>query len=654
MPAFPATPAKASPCCGPTGRPAAPRPSQPEPAAQRSGRRPAALARARRWLALAPLLVLAACASAPPVLQPVARGDEAAMQRQVQALVAHERSQGRLASIALALVDARGEVWAHAQGLADVAADRPATPDTLYRMGSISKLFTDVAALQLVQQSRLQLETPLPQALPGLALAAPWPGAVPTLRQLMSHHSGLPRDRLGGMWTDPAAGPVPDVRALPALLADTAPALPAGTAWSYSNIGLSLLGLAIERAAGQPFEQQLQQALLQPLGMASASFGAAPSSHPAMARGHLASQPRPEPALRDVPAGGLDASVRELGRFLTLLLAGGRTPEGRQLLAPEWVAEMQRVQNAAVPLDLDFKAGLGWLIDVPGDADDRDTVRGAGPVLQHGGATFHFRSQVLLLPAQGLGVVVASNDARAGAAVNRIAAQALALLLQARSGLVQPPVQPGFVPAERGFSADERSACSGDWLTPFGLARIHAEGEALVAQLGSQRLALRPGQAGRFGLQLKLLGLVSVGLGPLESVGFECRSVAGQPLLLAWRDGRALRLATRLAPPAQPLTPALAALAGRYAVQLAPGEVPTLQALSVLAHDDRLWLQARLHEAFGGMELPEMPVELRSDTEARLIGPLPGTGERVQLQRAADGSLELLATGWRLRRIADR
>lgn len=601
--------------------------------------------------AMAALLAasLAGCASGPPPVEPVALGDDAAVRRQVQALLAYELKAGGLASLAVTVVDARGEVFADAVGWADASAGRSATPDTLYRMGSVSKLFTDAAALALVQHRRLALDDPLPRALPGLRLAGPWPVPAPTIAQLMSHQAGLPRDRLGGMWIDAAAGTVPDFRQLPQHLSQELLALPPGTAWSYSNLGLTLLGLVVERAAVEPFEAHLQRTLLAPLGMADASFSAAPSLHPRMAAGHLKGQPRTEPALRDVPAGGLNASVREVGRFVTMLLAGGRTADGNRLLDADLIAAMQQARPP-LPLDLDWRTGLGWLIDVPGDADGRDSVRGAGPVLEHGGATFHFRSQVLLLPDQGLGVVVASNDARAQAAVRRLAAQALALQLQARRGIAQPPVRAGLELQDRPFSADERAACAGDWLTPLGVVRLHTVDDTPWADLMGQRLQMLPGRDGRFGLRLQLMGLLPVDLPQLQGLGFACRPVAGRQLLIAWRDGRPLRLGERLPPPA-PLPPALFALQGRYAIETLPGELPTLTDVTVQVTDGRLMVSARLPEAFGAQMSPPLPVLAVSDSEGRLLGPLVDGGQRLQVLRADDGSPVIVASGWRLRRI---
>jgi len=598
------------------------------------------------------LAVLTGCTPSPPALEPVTRGDDAAVQRQLRALLAHELRTGKLASLAVAAVDARGEVFVEAQGFADAAAQTPATPDTLYRMGSVSKLFTVTAALGLVQRGQLRLDSPLTVALPQLTLAAPWPGQPPTIRQLMTHTAGLPRDLLGGMWVDPAAGPVPDYRQLPALLSREVAVLPAGTAVAYSNVGLTLLGLAVEQAAQEPFEAHLQRTLLSPLGMVDASFSAAVPPHARMARGHLKGVPAVEPALRDVPAGGLNASVREVGRFVSMMLAHGRAPNGTQVVEARWVAEMLRPQEAPV-LELDARSGLGWFMDAPGGAEGAASVRGGGPALHHDGATFHFRSRVLMLPAQGLGVVVASNDANAMQAVRRVAARVLALQLQARSGIVQAPPTLDFKASDRSFTTAERAACSGDWASPFGVVSVKEEGVSLRAEAMGQRLQIRPGEDGRFGLRALLLGWVPLTVPQLSDIGFECRKVAGRELLVAWRGGQATRAGVRLPAPAQPLPAALSALQGRYALELLPGEVPTLGDVFVQARDGRLWVHGRLHEAFGGQAVPPIPIIPGSNSEARLVGPLGDGGERVTLEPEQDGSVVIRASGWRLRRTGD-
>ena len=105
---------------------------------------------------------------------------------------------------------------------------------------------------------RVEDALPLAEALPGFRLQPREGSATPTLRQLMTHHAGLPRDHAAGMWFDATQKP-PTLAERVQSLNDTEAAYPAGQLFSYSNVGLTLLGAVVERAAGRPFEQQLQQ-----------------------------------------------------------------------------------------------------------------------------------------------------------------------------------------------------------------------------------------------------------------------------------------------------------------------------------------------------------------------------------------------------------
>jgi CubicO group peptidase (beta-lactamase class C family) len=585
-----------------------------------------------RLLVLSVTFLLSACASGPPPAQPVARGDHAAVKQQLQAFINQQMQAERVAGLSIALIDDQQTVAAWGQGWADANAKRPADGQTLYRMGSISKLFTNTAAMQLVAQQRLALDAPLQQVLPWFHLGDEQAAAPITLRQLMTHHSGLPRDTDSGMWMDTAVAPATDFRAMLRGLADEPRAAPPGLVLAYSNIGLDLVGAAVEAASGRSFEEQMQTAVLQPLGMHTASFGTRAPDHPLMATGHLRGVAQKEPALRDVPAGGLSASVSDMARFVAMQFAAGRNAGGEVVLPQAEWAEMLRPQNANVPLDADLRIGLGWMFSTFG----MDTVKGGGPVAHHAGATFYFRSQLMVLPEQRLGVVVAANDGAALSVVNRVAQRALALLLEAKTGFRQSAPEPGFRPAPQPWSDAQRSAvhraCLGDYATLAGPVTIVAKSSDLKAVMGAgeQTLELQEGEDGRLGLRYRVLGLWTVNLGPLGELGLRCEKVAGRDVLIGVVDGQRLLVGERL--PARVALPAAAASwVGRYQQRRVPGEVSTASNVQVWQAGGRLWVGYTIHPAFGGQKVRTM-LWPESDTRARLIGPLADTGPVVTLQ----------------------
>ena len=151
-------------------------------------------------LAVLLLLVLPAVVRAQPKTDPPKEYEPA-----VQALdqfIAREVADKRLPALSIALVDDQKIVWARGFGFADAAKKKPATAETVYRVGSVSKLFTDLAVMQLVEQGKLDLDAPVTKYLPDFKPVNPFDKPI-TLRQLMSHRSGLVREPPVGNYFDP-------------------------------------------------------------------------------------------------------------------------------------------------------------------------------------------------------------------------------------------------------------------------------------------------------------------------------------------------------------------------------------------------------------------------------------------------------------------
>ena len=591
----------------------------------------------RQRLFLVPLamavLQLAGCAVPPPRPQQLARGDYAVVTQHVEALIAHEMRAHGVTGLSIALVDDQQVVWARGAGWADREAGLPATPHTVYRMGSISKLLTTAAALQLAQQGRLALDAPIEQALPEFRIRSRYAAAPITPRLLMTHHAGLPRDVLRGMW----GREVGDYRDMVARLAEADLAYAPGSVLSYSNVGMSVLGAAVERAAGGPYAAHLQRALLEPLGMHNASFAA---GAPAATRAYDRDKPAEEPALRDLPAGGLNASVLDMSRFLMMLFADGRAG-GHSVLEPDMVAQMFRVQNADVALDRDLRIGLGWMLTSFGS----DTLHGAGTVAHHNGATIHFRSQMYALPEHKLGVIVASNSDTAGQVVDTIAKRALALALEAGRGVRAQEAAPDFRPALDAWADAALQAWVGDYTTIAGHVRIVREGRRLKARIAGRELQLREGENGSVGLRFALLGLIPISLDGLERVAFQRRDIGGRALLVARVGGQELLAGERMAPHGAAGLD-LQRLVGDYEPVFEPGEYRLIDKVQLALDDDVLVARTTLAVADGPPAA--MPVRVVSDGEVQVLGALADAGEIARL-REAGGEITFEFSGYTFR-----
>ena len=184
---------------------------------------------------------------AQPVIEPHDRYVEIA--QRLEPWIAAEIEQKGIPALSIALVDDQTIVWARGFGFADPAKKVPATAETAYRVGSVSKLFTDLAVMQLVEQGKIDLDKPVSDYIPEFAPKNPFKTAI-TLRQLMSHRSGLVREPPAGHYFDPAP---PSLEQVVRSLKSTTLVFEPGTRTKYSNAGITVVGAVIEKAGNEPF-----------------------------------------------------------------------------------------------------------------------------------------------------------------------------------------------------------------------------------------------------------------------------------------------------------------------------------------------------------------------------------------------------------------
>jgi CubicO group peptidase (beta-lactamase class C family) len=180
----------------------------------------------------------------------------------LERLVATEQREKRMPSLAAAVLRDGELVWETAVGVAEVESGVEATPDTQYRIGSITKTFTAAAIMQLRDAGKLDLEDTLDRHVEGAALA-------PTIRRLLSHVSGLQRETQDDSWLTLRFAP-PDE--LLETLAEAEMILPSGARFHYSNLAYALLGIVVERVSGISYMDYVRTRLFEPVGLTRMSF----------------------------------------------------------------------------------------------------------------------------------------------------------------------------------------------------------------------------------------------------------------------------------------------------------------------------------------------------------------------------------------------
>jgi CubicO group peptidase (beta-lactamase class C family) len=373
----------------------------------------------------------------------------------------------------LVLVDEEGTVYANGFGYADKERRVPATADTVYRAGSISKLFTALAAMQLAEQGKLDIDAPVVNYAPQFRIVIPFPGAKPiTLRQLMCHRSGLVRESpVGGYFDDSE----PSVTDSIASLAQCVLVNPPDTKTRYSNIGVTVVGHVVSTVAAMPFEAYQNENLLGPIGMTNSGFSltrtlrarlAAAYMRVARAGGAFEEIKAPVFQLGTIPAGNLYATAEDLARFIQFLLDDGSLAGG-QLISSRTLAEMFRPQL----IDGDTGFGLGFHV---GKFRSHRKI-------SHTGAVYGFTSSLIVLPEQKIGVIVLANEDIATGPVQRLSDTALDLMLEARIG-EKPPSEPVPFP----LSPSELKTFVGDFESQSYWARIEVQDGKLNANISGQ------------------------------------------------------------------------------------------------------------------------------------------------------------------------
>jgi hypothetical protein len=357
------------------------------------------------------------------------------------------------------------------------------------------------------------------------------------------------------------------------------------------------------------------------------------------AKGYRKGAEADDPPLRDIPAGGLNTSVMDLSRFVRMVFAEGKAGD-RQIVKPETLAEMLRPQNAGVPLDLDFRVGLGWILAGLGDID----IRNGGPVAHHAGATLLFHGQMIVLPERKLGVVVLANSSTAGRAVSKVATEAMKLALEAKTGDRQPEREKPE--GEEGFlSPDAVRRYEGWYATPVGAVNLRKTSDGLRADVMDRTLRLIPRADGSLVLQYRLLGLFPIRIEELDGVGISRADVAGREILAARVRGREIVIGERMRP--VPVPARWLGRTGEYEIANLGEDAVLLEKVTLRADDGFLFVDFSIPLLFPGkMNFAIAPI---SDDEAVIRGFGRGMGETVRAV-TVNGENLLSYSGYLLRK----
>nr|WP_246405525.1 serine hydrolase [Modestobacter versicolor] len=378
--------------------------------------------------------------------------DAAHWQQRLDVLAARHSVPG--AALAVRRVGAGpDELVELATGVLNRSTGVATTTDSVFQIGSITKVWTTTLVMQLVDEGRLDLDAPLAEVLPELQLGDPDVAKRVTMRHLLTHTSGI----AGDVFTDTGRGD-DCVERYVAALADTPQNHPLGATFSYCNSGFTLAGRVVEVLTGQTWDAALRERVIEPLGLAHTSTLPEEAVLHRAAVGHIAPEPGADPAPVPVwvlprslgPAGLVNATAADVTAFGALHLRGGVTADGTRVLSAASTEAMQSRQ-AELPdrYSLGDSWGLGWIRHVW----DGELLVG------HDGGTYGQGAFLRVLPEHGLVIALLTN----GGKMKDLYTDVMGELVGELAGLqlpapLEPPEQAPQVELARYAGSYERSS----------------------------------------------------------------------------------------------------------------------------------------------------------------------------------------------------
>ncbi len=313
----------------------------------------------------------------------------------------YERRTRKIPGLSAGIVYDQGLIWTKGYGFANLEKQIPADDHSVYRIASITKLFTSTMMMLLRDAGQVNLDDPIEKYLPEFKIRSPFADArPPTFRMVAAHASGLPREGAQQGW---ATMDMPTSEELLASLANSEMHMPTMTAPKYSNLGVAILGYALGKIAGQPYDTFVKERILTPLGMNDSGYerSAYDDDHYAVGyyedKGAMKASPDwEEHGFR--PAGGMYSTVADISRFIALQFTDApASAGGAQILGSSTLREMHMPANVTP----DFASGYGLGFGIQRVANYK--------VIGHSGGLPGYTTNITLIPAHKLATIVFTN-----------------------------------------------------------------------------------------------------------------------------------------------------------------------------------------------------------------------------------------------------
>ena len=485
-------------------------------------------------LILVSLIFFTSCSiSPPPKPMQIKKGDYTYFKEYMNWFIKEKMKDEDIIGLSVALVDDQTIVWKKGFGYADKEKDIKATEDTIYRAGSITKIFNAMAVMKLAEDKKMDIDKPFKTYLPEFSIKSRFGSTDKiTPRNIMTHHSGMPSDWFDRMFSVNPMAYTDYVK----VIKNEFVAYPTNTIFSYSNLAITLLGHAVAKTANTPYDKFIKTSFLEPMNMNHSDVKAELEGEGASKSYADGEEAKDEYPLGMLPAGALNTSVSDLANLAKTINNNGKF-KNKTILRENTLNEMLKVQNKNVAFDVGSKFGLGFFID-------DETFNGLDKIYHHGGATINHRAFFATTQESKLSVIIMSNTKNTD--VWEITKEMLVQARKAKTGLKIPK-------NDMSSKLVKDSNIEGTYATPFGKMDVVKTGNGVyLAEAMDMSIQLTKAKNNKYYGKYMLFGLIPISLDVLKDISVYNKNMNGKTFMIYEKSSRKALLAPKVKPPIIP------------------------------------------------------------------------------------------------------
>ncbi len=430
----------------------------------------------------------------------------------ISGLINHKMKELKITGAAVSIVHGDETLFSKGFGFADKANKIPADNSTVFKIGSITKVFTASAVMRLAEEGKIDIDKPVRDYIPEFSVKSRFPDNGPVIiRDILCHHSGLPSDNFKDYFSqDPEA-----FQSVTVYLKNACMPYPSGKMFYYSNLGYELLGVLISRVSGMPYHKYIEDVLLKGLGMTRSSIVLPDDMKKDLSKPYASGREQNEPLMmKEVPPGGIFSNADDMAVFMKAVLNGGRGLFTKQ----NTLNMMFTPQYPENPIDMSYVGGLGWFTGKPG-------LDYAGKVIWHDGGTPNFFSLTVLIPERKLGITLLTNSASGALMNHQVSIDILGLIVEDKYG-IKPPGDENRTLIKLTPEIIRKSA--GRFISLSGIVNIKESGSKLIAMMPSGNFLMLPCRDGWFNVKLLLFGFLPLSLKQLSMIRLGIVEINGE------------------------------------------------------------------------------------------------------------------------------